>query len=188
MVKKKQPYFTYPPNLNILDLATLVSMYRSRGEPTKAAAGNFLACSQSKKLLREAKSWFGLYYSQTAWDDLLTKNSEGYPLTEVEMNILGMAYYPPETGALRSFVEKNSGTLPQLAFLIVNDLKQFGFIIETATEIIELTKPGLLALEGIANRIHGTRFTPDFLPYIANVDQPTIPKAEKQDKTQINLF
>ncbi len=187
---KKQACFRYPANLQILDLASLVSMYRSRGEPTKAQAGSFFACSHSMKLLKEAKSWFGLYYSQAAWDELLSKGSEGYPLTEIEMNILGMAYYPPEGEeiAQRSFVEKNSGTLPQLAFMIVNDLKTFGFLAETENEELELTKRGLVALEGIANKIHGKKFSPDMLPNSGNRPQSAIPKAKREDRTQINLF
>ena len=93
MEKKSDHIFSYPPNLQELDLATLVNLYRERGEILKPQGqDNYVACAVTKKLLREAKSWFGLFYSQEAWDSLLTKNSGGYPLTEAEMNALGLVY------------------------------------------------------------------------------------------------
>ena len=40
----------------MLDLATVVSMYRGRGEPVKAPAGEYFGCAHSFKLVREAKN------------------------------------------------------------------------------------------------------------------------------------
>lgn len=185
----KPSCFTYPENLQILDLATLVSMYRSRGEPQKAPAGTYYGCAYSHKLLKEGKSWFGLHYSQTAWDALLTKGSEGYPLTQVELNILGMAYFPRRENEVpvRSLIERHSGTLPQLAFMIVNDLKTFGFLEETEDDILQVTSRGFVALEGIANRIYGKKFSADMLPRLATPAAQNHPD-DVTTKSQTSLF
>ncbi len=81
MDKKSGNHFSYPPNLHELDLATLVSMYRDRGIPKKAKPGEYFGCRVTQKLIKEGKWWFGQYYSQQAWDEMLTKGCEGYPLT-----------------------------------------------------------------------------------------------------------
>lgn len=162
MQKTSDFIFKYPPNLQELDLATMVSMYRSRGEPRKAAAGKYLACAVSHKLLKDAKWWFGLYYSQAAWDQLLTKSSEGYPLTETEMNVLGLiaaSEEPPH----REYVEKNVGVISKLAYLIVSDLKQFGFITEDDQGFLHINSRGDRALQGITRRLYGKRFSPEML-------------------------
>ncbi|MEX0661487.1 MAG: hypothetical protein WD381_06110 [Balneolaceae bacterium] len=163
MEKKSDLIFTYPPNLAELDLATMVSMYRERGEPKKAAPGKYLACALSRKLLKDAKWWFGLYYSQSAWDDLLTKSSEGYPLTEAELNALGLILASGDEPPHREYVEKNIGVFPKLAYLILNDIKQFGFIQENDQGFLLITPRGERALQGIARRIYQKRFVPEML-------------------------
>ena len=111
MEKSSKQFFSYPPNLHELDLATLVSMYRDRGIPKKAKPGEYFACSVTSKLIKEGKWWFGQYFSQQAWDETLTKGCEGYPLTEVEMNILGLVYAADDEAPKRDYVEQNCGAI-----------------------------------------------------------------------------
>lgn len=173
----------------MLDLASLVTMYRNRGLPEKAAPGDYLACSLSFKLIREAKNWFGLYYSQSSWDALLTKDCQGYPLTEAEMNVLGIAAHLDSTPHTRDFAEKNCGVTPQLGYMIVNDLKTFGFIAEDESTQISLTHAGEEALQGIAKRIYDKKFVPDML--LVNRQRymkPEITDAPKTRGPQIDLF
>lgn len=163
MQRKSEFIFRYPPNLQELDLATMVSMYRDRGEPRHAAPGKYLACAVTHKLLKNAKWWFGIYYSQQAWDSLLTKNSDGYPLTEAELNALGLIYTLASDPPQREFVEKNLGVLSKLGYLIVNDIQQFGFLEESEHGFLTITPSGERALHGVARRLYGKRFTPDML-------------------------
>lgn len=163
MQKTSDFIFKYPPNLQELDLATMVSMYRDRGEPRHAAPGKYLACTVTHKLLKNAKWWFGLYYSQAAWDSLLTKHSEGYPLTEAELNLLGILIATEDEPPHREFVEKNIGVTAKLAYLIVNDIRQFGFIQEDEHGYLSITSNGEKALQGVCRRMYGKRFTPEML-------------------------
>ncbi|HKJ44535.1 MAG TPA: hypothetical protein VJ991_01795 [Balneolales bacterium] len=189
MLKRTDLYFRYPSNLNILDLATLVSMYRSRGEPRKAPAGDYFACHVTYQLIKEAKWWFGMFYSQEAWDKLLTKGSGGYPLTEVELNILGMSMTPPNDNNDRQYIENNCGSLPQMAFLIVNDLKQFGFLEEDDNNHLFITNNGEKALNGISKRIYEKKYVPEMLHINqVNVIEPTVTQAQKKSNSQIDLF
>lgn len=187
---KSHNYFSYPPNLHELDLATLVSMYRDRGIPKKAKPGEYFACAVSHKMIKEGKWWFGLYYSQDAWDSLLTKSCEGYPLTEVEMNVLGMVHAADEEPAKRDFVEQNCGAVTKLAYMIVNDLKEFAFLTIDDQERLLITPRGEKALQGLARRIHDKKFNPDML--LVNRDDiinPTIERARKEDDSeQASLF
>ncbi len=59
MEKKSDLYFSYPPNLHTLDLATLVSMYRERGLPKKAKPGEYFGCALTQKIVKDGKWWFG---------------------------------------------------------------------------------------------------------------------------------
>lgn len=191
MDKKSDLHFTYPPNLHELDLATLVSMYRERGIPKKARPGDYFACALSKKLIKEGKWWFGQYYSQQAWDELLTKSCEGYPLTEVEMNVLGMAQAADEEPPHRDHVEQYCGAIPKLAYMIVNDLKEFGFLSVNEHEKLMITPRGEKALQGIARRIYEKKFTPEML--FVNQGgtpqaRPVIEQAKKKDTEQTSLF
>lgn len=189
MEKKSDYLFSYPPNLQELDLATMVTMYRGRGDVKKATSGNYIACSVTKKVLREAKEWFGLYYSQDAWDSLLTKNSKGYPLTEAELNALGLASINSSDPPHREFVEKNIGTISKLAYLIINDIKQFGFITEDENGFLLITPQGERALQGIAKRVYGKPFSPEML--VSQQDQKTelaAGKSKKPGNDQPSLF
>lgn len=185
MQKKSDFIFKYPPNLQELDLATMVSMYRSRGEPRKAAAGKYLACAVSHKLLKDAKWWFGLYYSQEAWDDLLTKYCGGYPLTEAELNVLGLVNASEEPPH-REYVEKNAGVISKLAYLIVSDIKQFGFIQEDDQGFLHITSTGEQALQGIARRLYGKRFSPEMLS--AYHKDGTLQRDDTSHSDQTTLF
>lgn len=185
MHKRSDFVFKYPPNLQELDLATMVSMYRDRGEPRKAVPGKYLACAVTHKLLKEAKWWFGLYYSQSAWDELLTKGSEGYPLTEAELNLLGLVIASEEPPH-REYVEKNIGTLPKLAYLIVNDIKQFGFLQEDEHGYLRITPRGERALQGISRRLYEKRFTPEML--VAYHESESLQREDQQRSDQATLF
>jgi hypothetical protein len=190
MIKRSEIYFRYPSNLNMLDLATLVSMYRNRGEPLKAPSGEYFACSHSFKLVKEAKCWFGLYYTQSSWDHLLTRDSKGYPLTEAELNILGLAAHHDENPNSRSFIEKNCMVTPQLAYMIVNDLKSFGFLLEDDHSHLLLTEDGEDALNGLAKRIYDRKYIPEML--LINHQRYLKPNQSDPQKatkaSQIDLF
>lgn len=188
MQKRTEFHFKYPPNIHELDLATMVNMYRSRGEPRKAPAGEYIACSISQELLREAKWWFGLYYSQEVWDELLTKGSEGFPLTDIELNVLGVVYMSEEDVPHREFVEKNAGVTEKLAYLIVNDLRTFGFLSEDDSGFLRITPRGEKALHGIARRIYEKRFLPEMISDEPVREEPRIEQAQKKDKEQTSLF
>lgn len=158
MEKRSDFHFCYPPNIHELDLATMVSMYRARGEPRRAKPGTYFACSITQNLLKEGKWWFGLYYSQKTWDSLLTNGSEGYPLTDIELNVLGLIFLSGDEPLHRDYIEKNCGSIPKLAYLIVNDLKQFVFLVESEDGFLGITPSGERALHGISRRIYGKRF------------------------------
>ncbi len=189
-MKGSRKYFIYPDNLNILDLATLVSMYRSRGQPMQATAGEYFACCDTRRLVKEAKYWFGLYYSQKAWDEYLTPDSGGYPLTDVEMEIMARVCFPTEDKAPeRREVEESLDIVPQLGFLIINDLKQFGFLEEDEQKLMYITPQGEAALQGIASRVFQKPFSAElFQAKGAQKDKPEIKRAEKQSDRQIKLF
>ena len=189
MFTRSDLYFQYPPNLNILDLATLVSMYRSRGEPRRAQPGEYLGCAKSLKLVKEAKWWFGLYYSQSSWDHMLTKDSKGYPLTPVELNVLGLTGLADDKMSQRTFVENNSGAIPKLVYMVVNDLKVFEFIDESEEGFLQITKDGEKALNGIARRMYEKKFVPEMLlvNQVNNLE-PKVTQAKKSENPQINMF
>jgi len=189
MEKKPGHIFSYPPNLQELDLATMVTLYRGRGDVKKASSGNYIACTVTKKVLREAKEWFGLYYSQEAWDSLLTKNSKGYPLTEAELNALGLAASNADEPPHREFVEKNIGAIPKLAYLIINDIKQFGFITEDENGFLMITPQGERALQGISKRLYGKPFSPKMLVVQQeNETEVAAGKPKKPGSGQPSLF
>ncbi len=189
MEKRSEYHFRYPPNIHELDLATMVSMYRARGEPRKAPPGTYLACAITRKLLKEGKWWFGLYYSQSSWNSLLTKHSEGYPLTEYELNILGLVKVLSDEPPHRDYVEKNCGTIPKLAYLIVNDLKQFGFMSEDEQGFLTIEYRGEKALDGISRRIYEKRFTADLLSGLKDrLGEDIFKFSQKSSSEQTSLF
>lgn len=189
MEKKSNLYFSYPPNLHELDLATLVSMYRERGIPKKARPGDYFACTVTQKLIKEGKWWFGRYFSQQAWDELLTKSCEGYPLTDVELNVLGMALAADGNPPQRDFAEQHCGAVSKLAYMIVNDLKEFGFLSIDDQERLMITPRGEKALQGIARRLYEKKFSPEMLLINqGNIVRPVIEQARKKDNEQASLF
>lgn len=189
MEKQPETYFRYPSNLQELDLATLVSMYRDRGIPKKAKPGEYFACRVSNKLIKEGKWWFGSYYSQAAWNKTLTKGCEGYPLTEVEMNVLGLVFSAESEAPRREYVEQNSGAVSKLAYMIVNDLKEFGFLSLDDHDRLLITPRGEKALQGIAKRITGKKFKTDVLKINqGEITNPQIERASKDDNEQADLF
>lgn len=187
MEKKSDKYFAYPPNLHQLDLATLVSMYRERGIPKKARPGEYFACAYSKKLIKEGKWWFGQYFSQESWDELLTKSCEGYPLTEVEMNVLGMAISAEDEAPHRDHIEQNCGAISKLAYMIVNDLKEFGFLSTNDQDRLMITPRGEKALQGLARRLYDKKFSPKMISTDQQSKRPTIEQAKKKEDDQPSL-
>lgn len=188
MQKRSDFHFSYPANIHELDLATMVNLFRSRGEPTHAQAGQYFACAVTHQLIKEGKAWFGLYYSQKAWDQLLTKGSEGFPLTEAELNVLGRVYINDEEPLHREEVERFAGVNDKLAYLIVNDLRAFGFLIENESGFLTLTPRGEKALNGITRRIYEKRFMPEMLAGITEPQIPPMEQAIKKDSDQRSLF
>ncbi len=188
MQKRSNFHFKYPPNIHELDLATMVNMYRSRGEPKQAPAGQYFACGITQQLIKEGKSWFGLHYSQRTWDNLLTKGSEGYPLSEAEMNVLGKVYVSEDDAPHREIIERSAGVTEKLAYLIVNDLRSFGFLVENESGLLNITPRGEKALNGIARRIYEKRFMPEMLSSHEAAEIPTIEQALKKDQDQKSLF
>lgn len=190
MEKKSENHFSYPSNLHELDLATLVSMYRDRGIPKKAKPGDYFACAETHKLIKDGKWWFGLYYSQTAWDGMLTKGSEGYPLTEVEMNIMGTVYASDKEALKRKDVEQHSGVVSKLAYMIVNDLKEYGFLSLDDNERLLITPRGEKALQGLTQRLFNRKFHPDMLNGNRTVVTPSNPidRADSEESDQATLF
>lgn len=190
MHKRTDFYFKYPPNIQELDLATMVNLFRTRGEPQKAPAGTYFACSVSHRLIKEGKFWFGMYYSQKTWDNLLTKGCEGFPLTEAELNVLGRLYMAEQEAPHREIIEKSAGVTEKLAYLIVNDLRTFGFIIEDGSGFLTITPRGEKALHGICRRIYQKRFLPEMLNNfdVAEDDNFTIEQAQKKNREQRSLF
>lgn len=189
MEKTTESYFSYPPNLHELDLATLVSMYRDRGIPKKAKPGEYFACAVTNKLIKEGKWWFGRYFSQNAWNETLTKGCEGYPLTEVEMNILGLVYSADGQAPRRDYVEQNSGAVSKLAYMIVNDLKEFGFLSLDDQDRLLITPRGEKALQGVAKQVYGKKFKEDMLKINqGEITNPKMERASKEDSEQANLF
>lgn len=190
MEKKSNFHFSYPPNLHELDLATLVSMYRERGMPKKAKPGEYFACAITQRLIKDGKWWFGLYYSQKTWDQLLTKGSEGYPLTETELNVLGLVLDAANDSVTREYVEQNCGTISKLTYMIINDLKEYGFLTIEDNERLLITPRGEKALQGIARRIYDKKFSPEML--LINRERGPAPKMErarkKEDNDQPSLF
>ena len=189
MEKKSDFHFSYPPNLQELDLATLVSMYRDRGMPRKAKPGQYFACAVTHELIREGKWWFGLYYSQKAWDKLLTRGSEGYPLTEVELNVLGLVLDSGDETIQRSYIEEHCGAVSKLAYMIVNDLKEYGFLKSDDHDSLMITPRGEKALQGLAKRIYNRKFTYEMLQlYQDHTPRPSIERARKKENDQASLF
>lgn len=188
-MEKSDLCFKYPANLNVLDLASLVGMYRNRGMPVKPDPGGYFCCPVSLRLIKEAKNWFGLTYSQAGWDLLLTPNSQGYPLTQVEFNILGLINALPKSEVDRAKLESSCGVVSQLAFIIINDLKGFEFITEDDHGHFELTMGGEKALQGFAKRVYEKRFSADMLLIErAIIPDPKITRAKKMGDDQISLF
>lgn len=188
-MEKSDLSFRYPTNLNILDLASLVGMYRNRGMPVKADPGSHFCCAQTHRLVKEAKNWFNLQYCQAGWDNLLTPNCKGYPLTNVEFNILGVVHSMPKSEVNREVLESSCGVVSQLAYIIINDLRGFNFIEEDEFGHFELTFDGEKALQGFAKRVYEKRFSPDMLIIQRNVlVAPKIEKAKKSNDDQISLF
>lgn len=188
MQKRTNSYFQYPANIDELDLANMVNLFRSRGEPRKAPPGEYFACCVSRKLLKQGKHWFGLIYSQDSWDEMLTKGSEGFPLTDVELNVLGMVYNNSPQPIQREVVENNCGVISKLGYLIINDLRSFGFLEETEEGLLMITPRGDKALQGIARRIYEKRFLPEMLKINEHLPAPEIEQAKRRESDQPSLF
>lgn len=120
---------------------------------------------------------------------MLTKDCKGYPLTPVELNVLGLAGMTDEKLSQRSFVEDNSGAIPKLVYMVVNDLKVFEFLEESEDSYLQITKEGEKALNGIARRMYEKKFVPEMLlvNQVNNL-QPKVTQAKRSENQQINMF
>lgn len=165
----------------------MVTMYRMRGEPRKSSPGEYFACSISHDIIKEGKWWFGLFYSQKVWDALITKGSEGYPLTDAELTILGMVFVSKDLYH-REYIEQHAGITEKLAYLVLNDLRSFGFLDEDESGLLRITPRGEKALHGIARRIYEKRFMPEMLENYTAPEIPVIERAQRSDKEQTSLF
>lgn len=152
----------YPPNIETLDLALLVHYYRNRGEPARAKAGEYFTCSASMELVKDARRWFGVYYSLDSWEKMLTPHCEGYPVTQAEMNILGLAHSPHENSTTKDHILSFTGLGKQLGQLIIKDIIQFGFLIEDDIGLT-ISRKGERVLHGFCQRVYGKNFSPEFL-------------------------
>lgn len=180
-----RPTFAYPPNLSALDLAFWVPLYRNRGEPVKAPAGEYVTCAYTLEFIKAARHWFGLYISPKMWDKLLTKNAKGYPLTFHEFQIMGLTLFPLQGNSKRSFIEQQIQGPSQLAFMITKDLIAFDFLQQDEADQLRLTSMGEKALDGFARHIFDQNFHPEMLPqHQASVD----PKKSTSPTDQGNLF
>jgi hypothetical protein len=167
----------------------MVSMYRERGIPKEAKPGEYFACALTQRLIKKGKWWFGRYYGQKAWNKLLTSSCEGYPLTEVELNILGLVAAAEKEPTSRDFVEQYSTAMPKLAYMIVNDMKEYGFLSTDSHGRLMITPRGKKALQGIARRIYDKKFTADMLAKNRDeISHPTIERAPKKGSEQADLF
>lgn len=182
--KRSDIYFQYPANIKTLDLATMVQLFRTRGTPFEVPQSEVVACAFTRRLIKVSKTWFGLHYSQRGWDALQTTGSQGYPMTDVELNVLGLFLNPPFEDVDRSFVENNCSVLPQLVYLIINDLLHFGFL-EDHEGTITVTGNGIKALDGIARRIYEKKFFPEMLQYY---QEHGLKPDGRRDTTQTQLF
>ena len=73
--------------------------------------------------------------------------------------------------------------------MIVNDLKEFGFLSLDDHERLLITPRGEKALHGIAKQIYGKKFKPDMLKVEqGEITNPKIDRAPKEDSEQANLF
>src|SRR5699024_7358563 len=105
------------------------------------------------------------------------------------MNILGLAYAAEDGAPKRGFAEQHAGVISKLSYMIVNDLKEFGFLSIDEQKRLLITPRGEKALQGIAQHIYGKKFHPDMLKINQEiVVQPAIERASKEDNEQASLF
>ena len=130
MEKKSNHIFSYPPNLQELDLATLVNLYRERGEVLKALDGKLRGLRNHKKTAEGGQIvvWSFLQPGRLGLSPY--KKLGRLSINGSRNERPGLVYSNRKEPPHREFVEKNIGTLPKLAYLIINDIKQFGFIKE----------------------------------------------------------
>jgi hypothetical protein len=120
---------------------------------------------------------------------MLTKSCEGYPLTEVELNILGLVMAANNEPSKRDYVEQHSNTIPKLAYMIVDDLTKYDFLSLDDHSRLMITPRGEKALEGIAHRIYSRKFSADMLAVSRDKSSNlTIERAPKKEDEQTDLF
>ena len=74
-------------------------------------------------------------------------------------------------------------------YQIVIDLKEFGFLSIDEQKRLLITPRGEKALQGVAQRIYGKKFTPDMLRINQEgAARPIIEQAQKEDNEQASLF
>jgi ribosomal protein S19E (S16A) len=103
--------------------------------------------------------------------------------------VLGLVYSADEEAPSRDFVEQNCGAVSKLAYMIVNDLKEFGFLSLDDHDRLLITPRGEKALQGVAKKIYGKKFKPDMLKVNqGEIANPKMKQAPKEDSEQANLF
>lgn len=174
---EEEVFFQYPGNIGDVELASMILLYRSRGEVVKATPSTFFCCSLENRLIKQAKDWFGKSYSQSAWDRMLTNGSKGYPLTPHEMHLLGYAATkkPNHQFYLRNEVSRYLQLPESFCYVLMNDLEQFGFLQQGEQQQMLITDEGEKALQGISRRIFKKRYREEFLPHISGEILPENP-------------
>lgn len=195
---EEEVFFQYPLNMNQIDLASLILLYRSRGEIVNASPSSFLCCALENRLVKQAKAWFGKVYSQEAWDRMLTKDAQGYPLTPYELHILGYAANKSHTTHYkREFIDRYLEIPNSFGYVLINDLINFGFL-EADEVFLRITDNGEKALHGLSRRLFKMRYKEEMLPHLSGYILPTntkhLPRSSKKSdpyndkKSQVSLF
>ncbi|HBD42775.1 MAG TPA: hypothetical protein DC011_03620, partial [Bacteroidetes bacterium] len=133
------------------------------------------------------KWWFGLYYCQSSWDSLLTKNAKGVPMTPTEFLAMGKIATSQEP-VYREFLEVQLDVSPKLSYLLLNDLKQFGFVLEDPQSVLTLSLDGEKALDGLSRRLFEKRFQPDLLFDTLDADSSSSNTSRASTVNQVSLF
>lgn len=191
---EEEVFFQYPVNMSQIELASLILMYRGRGEVIKASPSSFLCCALENRLIKQAKSWFGKVYSQEAWDRMLSPDALGYPLTPLELHILGYASQTQGNQTYtRDVVDRYLDLPPSFGYVLINDLISFGFL-QANDNYLLITELGEKAMNGLSRRLYKKRYKQDMLPHISGHILPVYHKSpkksvnDKEGKSQASLF
>ena len=85
-------------------------------------------------------------------------------------------------------MERHSQVVDKLSYLIVNDLRGFGFLVEDESGYLRITPRGERALHGIARRMYGKRFLSEMIDHTPKPEVLKIEEAQRKHQDQGNLF